>query len=671
MFCEDTWGTQDSGSPKARGSGVHALKGQKALVAEEIMDAAMLGPILQELVRLNSKLNRVMDSQKRMESAMQFSNVHVIEKPVGMNGTYNGFTNIYSPRSSPVTPRPAVVEDANPILATPLSDAAEDPSAGNGQTEVQARDNSGPNNNQEELLQAAAGEPKTLGSGDGSKQKELSGDIVPSPAAPTNRPSTISTAVMQKSKSSFNAVRTEREDKDELAYMFELAEKQEAKLAAKGNFRSRLASLDRSEQEFIIDSVIGIVIFANCIFIGFSMDASSQKEKDIALALDVVFSICFISELSIKMYVNGFVGQYCGENARMNIFDASLIFIDLVQLTIIFCFPDMADVVNELPSASLFRVVRLVRIARMMRLLRHKSFESLLMMMHGLAGGISTLVWAMILFFMVLYFTALVFREFLGRERKEEVFDSFNSVPRSMLTVFRCSFGDCSSIVGNPLVESVDAQYSWVYTILLCIFLFCMTVGLFNVISAIFVESTMSAAMRNQMKQKHARLQDEVLFATRIHKLVQKLCEYSGHFDVECSHNVDAIYDMEIDCDVVAKVGMNEEAKAALEDLDIDAEDHEKLAEILDPDQGGSIAVIELVEGIRRLRGEPKRSDIVTIDLMLRSIQRTVQDIRSSVKPDTEKKSSKKAKSQEDSPIFSRAGSAARRTRRSAAGTPQ
>eukprot|EP00929_Paragymnodinium_shiwhaense_P114169 TRINITY_DN824_c0_g4_i1.p1 TRINITY_DN824_c0_g4~~TRINITY_DN824_c0_g4_i1.p1 ORF type:complete len:101 (-),score=17.51 TRINITY_DN824_c0_g4_i1:418-720(-) len=73
------------------------------------------------------------------------------------------------------------------------------------------------------------------------------------------------------------------------------------------------------------------------------------------------------------------------------------------------------------------------------------------------------------------------------------------------------------------------------------------------------------------------------------------------------------------------------DVQRALTDLEIDPEDHEQLAEILDPDQGGSITIIELIDGLKRLRGDPKRSDIVQLDLMLRSIMGVVQDIQAAV----------------------------------------
>merc|ERR1712232_351927 len=62
----------------------------------------------------------------------------------------------------------------------------------------------------------------------------------------------------------------------------------------------------------------------------------------------------------------------------------------------------------------------------------------------------------------------------------------------------------------------------------------------------------------------------------------------------------------------------------ALANLDIDPNDNKKLNDILDPDRDGKIHIVDLVTGLARLRGQPRRSDIVCVDLMVRSLQASV-----------------------------------------------
>eukprot|EP00929_Paragymnodinium_shiwhaense_P022262 TRINITY_DN14264_c1_g1_i1.p1 TRINITY_DN14264_c1_g1~~TRINITY_DN14264_c1_g1_i1.p1 ORF type:complete len:619 (+),score=108.89 TRINITY_DN14264_c1_g1_i1:153-2009(+) len=446
-------------------------------------------------------------------------------------------------------------------------------------------------------------------------------------------------ATALRTRNAFNILRSVNEDKEELYSLFERAEHVELVKQEKTQFVQKMYKLSAEGLDVILDSCIGFVICCNAVFIGFSMDAS-EGQMTLVTVIDVLFSTIFLIELGLKIYLNGLHGQFCGRGCVMNIFDAVLILIDLLQLTLKALIPNSGDAgLADAPSASLFRIVRLVRLVRIVRLLRGPAVQTLLTMMHGMVGGLPTLGWALLMFLTTVYVVALLFREYLGRQPHEEIKEYFDGVPRAMLTTFRCSFGDCSSASGVPIFEYVDSVYGPMASIFYCVFIFSMTVGVFNVISAIFVESTLESAATIRFKQKKERLQDDDLWASRVAFLVRKMVYYDGaEMDLEqnLSNFVAELYELDIDVDVVRSVGADPEAKKALEDLDIDPEDHEALPEILDPDQGGTIAIVELVEGLRRLRGDPKRSDIVILDLTLRSIQRLVKDIHTTICPENE-----------------------------------
>jgi len=244
-----------------------------------------------------------------------------------------------------------------------------------------------------------------------------------------------------------------------------------------------------------------------------------------------------------------------------------------------------------------------------------------------------TLTWALLLFTVIVYITSLLFRELFGRVKKDNIYEYFNSVPRSMLTTFRCSFGDCSSAGGMPIFEHVHMEYGVMASGLYCLFVFSVTIGLFNVISAIFVERTMSVALALNHEKKVARLNNSALWDTRIATVIHRLIDLSGSALSFCkmSEAVDEVIAMEVPNKVLDGVLHDSVVVAALNDLDIDPGDHQYLSDILDPDNSGGVCVSELVDGLRRLRGDPRRSDIVTVDLMVRSMQRQVGAIDASV----------------------------------------
>jgi len=230
-------------------------------------------------------------------------------------------------------------------------------------------------------------------------------------------------------------------------------------------------------------------------------------------------------------------------------------------------------------------------------------------------------------------------------EKQKTLYPLFDSVLRSMLTVFRCSFGDCSTIGGTPIPEFILEEYGWEYSLGYCLFLFFITVGLFNIISAIFVDSTMNASAAVQSASKNDRLKSNKLWATSITAILTELLQYKGATDSNTLskvveeltpdamlENFESLVAIEFTPQEVEDVvHTNRKVQKALDHLDIEPADHNRLSDILDPDHSGTIDALELVEGLGRLRGDPRRSDVVTCDLMIRSLQTKTDEVLAEV----------------------------------------
>ena len=89
-------------------------------------------------------------------------------------------------------------------------------------------------------------------------------------------------------------------------------------------------------------------------------------------------------------------------------------------------------------------------------------------------------------------------------------------MPRSLVSIFRCSFGDCDSKSGTPLLPHFYNEYGFPYVLLFLLFLFVWFVGLFNVISAIFVEATMKTAADLKHERKEERLESFDVWAANV-----------------------------------------------------------------------------------------------------------------------------------------------------------
>merc|ERR1712176_446955 len=84
------------------------------------------------------------------------------------------------------------------------------------------------------------------------------------------------------------------------------------------------------------------------------------------------------------------------------------------------------------------------------------------------------------------------------------------------------------------------------------------------------------------------------------------------------STRIDEIAELEIRREVIDEWIKDDDVRDALQTLDINPHCFDVLSDILDHDNNNSITMAEILDGIRRLRGDPRRSDIVAIDLIAR-----------------------------------------------------
>jgi len=439
-------------------------------------------------------------------------------------------------------------------------------------------------------------------------------------------------------KTSVVVVPTEKEEKAMLQHILAYTESLEDKARAVKEaqkdklryLRHRWKNMTTRELSTFVDVVMGFVITINAIIMGVSMDYDSTHNAWIVV--DFIFSLLFVAEIVIKINLHGLAGHFCGPTYVSSAFDASLLAIDLANVILLLSGTD-AQHAEGMPSASLLRLVRLLKLLRLLRILQLNVFSDVVTMVQGIIGGMGTLLWSMVLYVIMIYMVGLLCRALMGTRQLDNVYEMFSTVPRSMFTTFRCSFGDCTTSSGQPIFEFVHDGYGSFASVLYCIFVFSVTIGIFNVVSAIFVERTLEAASDMHKAQKDQRLQDETLWNTRITTLIRHMVEASEEspFQGKLSEAVDTVHSIDMHTSLFDALVKRPEVKQALDDLDINPDDHRYLSELLDPDNGGSITVVDFVNGLRRLRGDPRRSDIVHVNMMLRSMQLAVCETQVSV----------------------------------------
>jgi hypothetical protein len=367
-------------------------------------------------------------------------------------------------------------------------------------------------------------------------------------------------------------------------------------------------------QESVLESLAAAVIIANTAAIGLSCDM--DPNSGYWNILDAIFLFLFSAERLIKLYFHGVNKYFCGNERGWNCFETMLVFVSIVELV-------AASLMDFIPM-SVFRLIRLVRITKIIRVLRLPMFRELMMMINGAMGGIRTLFWSVLLISLPLYSVALVLRETVGRQGVTGGSESFKSLPLAFFTMFRCVVGgDCSNQEGEPIFVLLATQVSWMYGGIYCITMVLMTFGLFNVIVAIYVENTVQAAKHNELALKHQRLQDDKVFRDKIRELLDLLYMLKNK-GKEGRMAIQDLMKMEISPDFFIEICSNQRFQDILHELDVAEEDQLDLFDTLDVDGGGTIDLEELILGIHKLRGDPRRADIISVALMVKCLQETL-----------------------------------------------
>lgn len=398
-----------------------------------------------------------------------------------------------------------------------------------------------------------------------------------------------------------------------------------------------------------LEPFVGFMILLNGALIGI------QSDESIALWqgwtwLEVCFCLFFGTEFALRVSVAGFKGHFCGDDASWNIFDFTILVFAVFDL-----FASFAG------SGTLLRLVRLTRLSRVFRMFRLNMLKELTLMLKGLLGGFKTLGWAMVLLLSSIYVIALCFHMVVSDDPAlpvviDDAAEYFSTVPRCMFTAFRCLTGDCTDSQGRSLASILAREYGVQFAVPYIVCVMLITFGIFNLIIAIYIEATMSAAKVIDEGDRERRKRESIRVAHLTKSLLKKFClavkiankhigeDITEVFAKTCSvrHDQLNLQDMCMDeeddgqpddfesiiitKDIFLLVVQDRGVQAMMDDLDIPPE-RAHLFDVLDADGSGGLAVTELVQGLLKVRGEARRSDMVACLLGIRAVQDMLREV--------------------------------------------
>jgi len=296
------------------------------------------------------------------------------------------------------------------------------------------------------------------------------------------------------------------------------------------------------------------------------------------------------------------------------------------------------------------------------------------------------LFWAIVLFFFFIFMFGIFCRQVLGGKPgkpdepiedglasyipTELVYLSFRTVPWAMFTLFRCFTDGCVADDGTPLAVHIGNIYGPVAMFSYMLAFLFVTIGLFNLIMAIFVDNVMEST---RQRKQESRGEDRTKLQHRLRQLVmeqfvrktmsstetrkvaketsvalvissvlerkwwrttwiaRKFLGEVEEFPDEDSDNQENVEDVVITREVFYAWLQEPGMLKLLEELDIAISNRYELFDVLDADLSGELGVDEVVTGLMKLRGPAEKSDAVAALLTVRVVLQLLQSFQEEV----------------------------------------
>jgi len=376
---------------------------------------------------------------------------------------------------------------------------------------------------------------------------------------------------------------------------------------------------------FWLEVVPAAVIILNMLVAGLS--AEFPESDEVWDIFEYSFAGWYTLEFLAKLKMDGCREYFMGAERWWNLFDLgclTLSFADPAAKIWITIFMEEGNR-PDLSALITVKMLRLARLARLVRILRFKIFEDLKLMIFGIFAGLRVLTWAIVLLVLLVYLFGVALTNIFGKQELE-----FESVVASMFTLFRCWTEGCAAYDGTPLSERLRVRYGFGFVVFHILMTMVVTVGLFNLIMAIFIDnvvSTQSFRKRKEMVERSYEIETrfKLLFISLINGCKGKKAPQLNYKKLKKS-----ISAVNVEWDALSKGNVivtreafqrwleDKDFQNLLEEAEIDTANHVELFDVLDADRGGTLSMEELTTGLMKLRGPVTKADIVAMRLNVR-----------------------------------------------------
>eukprot|EP00929_Paragymnodinium_shiwhaense_P037636 TRINITY_DN20014_c0_g1_i3.p1 TRINITY_DN20014_c0_g1~~TRINITY_DN20014_c0_g1_i3.p1 ORF type:complete len:559 (-),score=88.24 TRINITY_DN20014_c0_g1_i3:372-2048(-) len=344
----------------------------------------------------------------------------------------------------------------------------------------------------------------------------------------------------------------------------------------------------------LFEEIMLLLLCMNAILVGVETYYMKTDSCGSGPALDICdyfgfiqtsFIMVFLMELTLRIWADG-LSFFYREGWQLNIFDAVVIVLVCVDQAVR-TFDGNAISHSNL---NILRLLRLFRIARLLRVVRVA--DEFQRMLGSIVSSLTSLCWVFVLLGALIYFFSVFFTQLsidYGQRDHPDypaLMHRFGSIHASGLSLFEAIFGGISWDEDAQLLINCISP---VAAIVLCAYIFFCYTALMNLITGVFVDKALRAAMQAE----------ELNLCNTVANLFFTNADQQISWDIFQSK--------------LKEPGMQDYLKA----VDISPTEAENLFALLDTDNSGGIDVAEIVNGLLRLKGS---AGALEMSLLLREM---------------------------------------------------
>eukprot|EP00927_Polykrikos_kofoidii_P051229 TRINITY_DN45015_c0_g1_i1.p1 TRINITY_DN45015_c0_g1~~TRINITY_DN45015_c0_g1_i1.p1 ORF type:complete len:664 (+),score=95.39 TRINITY_DN45015_c0_g1_i1:65-2056(+) len=385
------------------------------------------------------------------------------------------------------------------------------------------------------------------------------------------------------------------------------------------------------------DGSVLVIIVLYTILLGFQADYGTQRPvqttSDIYKSFEIIFCVLFTVEVVLKIFGEG-CAFFVGSSKAWNVFTLVLVCLQITEL-ITDALAGSSGQVNLL----VIRFLRFLRLARVFRAIRVFSLvQELRTIVVSIVGSLRHVCWTILVLLMVAYVVAVCITQMVGdtydycdgsegpgQSCPEEIQEYFGNLGLSSLTLFASVAG---GVDWHKCMLDLLANISPIAGCLLLLYITFVVFALVNAVTGVFVESALRSAEASQ----------KGILASMANSIFKK-ADRKKAGSINRDEFLTALH--------------SDEMQTYFKTIDVAISDAEKVFDIIDIDESGTIEVDEFVSGVFRLKGPAKALDFVAFLRVWQSAQEhmivELTELRSVV-DDVKHKSARRSYNKEPQP---------------------